>query len=158
MLNFSDRKKVDLVAQTYKNLISNKFKEYYKVGSIPENSMTFNNSVRFFDLVTEAGVGVYELMEVVLVLYGSKWCNKIFKKPYLPFNVMVGEKVRNRILKEFPKEAKVGKRSEDHVDVVIKTLSKFAPNVAAILVSNGAVVGTDEYLKKKVLRRYKNAK
>jgi len=151
----TDMTKMNLVCLTFGVVIrdkyANKFQPVIRPIDNPQ-SKHFQNCLAFFNMSELTGESIYDLMRIGLDLYSEKWCEEKFYKPYLPFPILIGEAVRNRVYREIPDRAV---KNVPHVmaDRIAVIMGSFPAEVAYRLVNSGALVGDDKEAKDLVLAK-----
>ena len=124
------------------------------VGEIKPDGKAWENCLAFYRMSLSTKEPIYKLMEAGLIMYPAEWCKQTFSRPYLPFNVVTGERVRNRIYQECIKENPCRETSPeieaDRIMVILKMMDK---ENAIALVEAGVMVGNGTGAQKIVLAR-----
>ena len=108
----------------------------------------------FYAMSKSTGETIYKLMEAALTLYDSRWCKEKFGRPYLPFSVITGERVRNRLYQECVQENKCRPVSPNvEVDRIMFVLNTMHKDEAIALVKAGVMVGKDTPAQRMALER-----
>ena len=137
----AERIYVDLVRYSY----TAAFRDHYKtkwapVGKVNPSTKLHTNCLSFYTLSVKTGEPLYILMLAAFLLYPGDWCLRTFKRTYLPFNVITGERVRNRLYKECIQSA--GKNDATvEVETVLKLLKTFDKDIVVDLIKEGVIVG-----------------
>ena len=151
----TDLTKVNLVSLTYGVAVRDKFLNKYQPMIRPiedRESKSFQNSVSFYNMAELQEKSIYDMIRIGLDLFSEEWCTETFKKPYVPFPILIGENSRSRILKQLPRKS-APNNPRLAVDRIMNVLGCFPKSVAFELIKSGVLVGGDSETQELVLER-----
>lgn len=113
-----------LVAATYRVEVLRRTGKYPAV-RIPTGSRLEEAAVLFMNVSRRRYLPVADVMEKAFGFFTTEWCMKVFRRPYPPINVVLGEKCRARLEKEFrPLKRQTRHQASDRARKILADLKK----------------------------------
>jgi hypothetical protein len=147
----TDSMAVRMVTMAYSGALQRKGKKV-RVPDLKPGGPLHKNCVDFFLLAEEAAVPVSELMFSIVDSFPENWCQKVFKRSYVPLSVATSAKQRNRALKNLPPEIRTGNLNSQ-IEMIFNQLSKLDRETAIDFIKAGVFSGGNEKLQKALLER-----
>ena len=73
---------------------------YFKL-KIKPDSKTADNALAMLAIAASAGLPIQVVVKTAVDMYGSDWCQKVFGKDHPPFNVIIADRCRKRLVKKY---------------------------------------------------------
>lgn len=98
---------MELVCSFYRAVISPRVSRFVRSPKVKPGSKTEASAVAFWKLQEQTGRSVVTLLCASLDQYSVAWCLQTFKTTYPPLTVVISDKSRTRLAREFSRPVEV---------------------------------------------------
>lgn len=86
----------------YLRFMQGKFRARINAGMPKPTSVTYWNLLEWINVAKFGDLNYYDMFEEAHKAYSADFCQRVFKTPYAPFNVVFSRKTLDRVRKQFP--------------------------------------------------------
>lgn len=147
-----DNAKVELVRFVYLQEVHDLNNRLIVVKQPLPHMATYRHAIEFYDIALSAGKPLRQVMKMAFGCYSVDWMKKTFGRTYLPFQVIVGDRVRDFLRKELPPVVEPVNPTE-LADQYLKMLDGFDTETARQVIRSGFFADGDKKLEREMLEK-----